>query len=434
MSSLIIIGYLANAFLLAYFLMKNGLKTWSVNLFASIFMFVFYCLIPLLSITLYDASTTDIAGYTLSKQKGLLSLECLFAISIGFFTYGITYSIVSKKLSSTSCSQLENLNSHGLNVTLIIAYAIIVLSTISCILYIKGFGSFQEAVSMAESIRSGSYAEENEEAGFLFFKRFIQLAYIPLLIYPLTRPKRLFYKILYIGIPCVNLLILYVYLDNSRQGLITLLLIPIFAYLIEKKKIGAGWLSILLVVILLISPILDSFFSTRELVNAEQRGFLRTIFGELGFPFFSLQISGNYEAPLNWFSDFYTGIFGTFLPSSWSPNIEGSKYYNSITLGMPPNTVPPGLLAEGYYACRIFGVIIITALTGWIFAKLDNFFSKHPYGTKYIYAFAILSSLSWIRTGTPSLYLYHPLNVSALLFVWFLYKRHVDIRPRPSAI
>ena len=161
---------------------------------------------------------------------------------------------------------------------------------------------------------------------------------------------------------------------------------------------------------------------------------MRTIFGELGFPFFSLQISGNYEAPLNWFSDFYTGIFGTFLPSSWSPNIEGSKYYNSITLGMPPNTVPPGLLAEGYYACRIFGVIIITALTGWIFAKLDNFFSKHPYGTKYIYAFAILSSLSWIRTGTPSLYLYHPLNVSALLFVWFLYKRHVDIRPRPSAI
>lgn len=430
MNILTAIGYIGVALLLTRSVLRNGVKNWSLNLFASLFMLIFYCLIPFLSTVLYDSSITEIGGYSLPKQSVSLSLECFFVIFIGILTYTVVYTCTAKRSKELTCYNLEDLRFNELNITLIAAYAIIILSTVSCILYIQGFGSFQEAVSMAESIRSGSYAEENKEAGFLFFKRFIQLAYIPLLIYPLTRPKKLFYKILYIGIPCINLLILYVYLDNSRQGLLTLLLIPIFAHLIDKKKIGAGWLFIFFIGTLLISPILDSFFSTREFTNTHQTSLLNTIFGELGFPFFSIQAASNYDAPINWFSELYTGIFGSFLPSTWGPQIDGTGYYNSIALGMAENTIPPGLLAEGYYALRILGVILITAFTGWLFAKLDVYFTKHPHNTNYIYAFAILGCLTWIRTGTPHLYLYHPLNVSVLLFTGLLYKRHAVIRPR----
>lgn len=429
MSILIIIGYLGIALHLAVFAIKKGIKTWSVNLFASIFILIFYCLVPLLCLVLYDSTTTEIGGYRLPEQSGLLSLECLFTIFIGVLTYTTIYSATTSKRNKKVCYKLINLKSNGLNVTLIAAYFIISLSTISCIVYIRGFGSFEEAVKMADIVRSGAYSMENKDASFLFFKRFIQLSLIPLLFYPLTHPKKLFSRILYIAIPCINLFIFYFYLDNSRQGLVMLFLIPIFAHLIKVKKLKIGLLFILLIVTLLISPLLDAFFTTREFVNAHQKNLLDTVLGELGFPFFSIQASYNYDAPLNWFSDFYTGIFGSFLPTSLGPKIEGSDYYNSIALGMVENTVPPGLLAQGLYAFRIFGVIFIAAFTGWLFAKLDNFFGNHPYGTKYIYAFAILDSLTWIRTGTPRLYLYHPLNVSVLLFVWLLYKRLIVIKP-----
>lgn len=434
MNILTAIGYIGIALLLTSSVLRNGVKTWSLNLFASLFMLIFYCLIPFLCTVLYDSSITEIGGYTLPKQSERLSLECFFVILIGVLTYTVAYTSTAKRGKELLYYKLEDLRFNGLNITLIAAYAIIILSTVSCILYIQGFGSLEEAVKMADVVRSGAYSMENEGASFLFFKRFIQLSLIPLLMYPLTHPKRVFSRILYVVIPCVNLFVFYFYLDNSRQALVMMLLIPVFAHLIDIKKLKLGWLFVLLVAILLIAPLLDTFFSTREFINAHQKSLLDTIFGELGFPFFSIQAASNYDAPMNWFSELYTGIFGSFLPTAWGPKIDGTDYYNSIALGMVENTVPPGLLAEGYYACRILGVILISAFTGWLFAKLDVYFTKHPYSTNYIYAFAILSCLTWIRTGTPRLYLYHPLNVSVLLFTWLLYKRHVAIRPRTSAI
>ena len=156
MNILTAIGYIGVALLLTRSVLRNGVKNWSLNLFASLFMLIFYCLIPFLSTVLYDSSITEIGGYSLPKQSVSLSLECFFVIFIGILTYTVVYTCTAKRSKELTCYNLEDLRFNELNITLIAAYAIIILSTVSCILYIQGFGSFQEAVSMAESIRSGS--------------------------------------------------------------------------------------------------------------------------------------------------------------------------------------------------------------------------------------------------------------------------------------
>lgn len=422
MSFLVSLGYVFTAIILVLSILRNGVKTWSLNLFASIFILAFYCVIPLLCIVLYDSNTTLIAGYSIPKQNGILSAECLFVIFIGVLTYTLSYSFTSKRADVFRHYQLVGLRLMGANLTLAVAWLLIIFSSLSLVIYIEGFGSFEEAVKMADAVRAGIYSNENQGAGFLFFKRFISLSLIPLLVYPLTKPRNDWAKIPYVAIPCINLLVYYFYLENSRQGIIELILIPVFGFLVAKKKLKLDWLFFLFIAVLIISPLLDTFFTAREFVNAQNRGFLDTALGEMGFPFFSLQASCNYDAPLNWFSDFIDGIFGNFLPSSWGPDIQNSSYYNSVALGMTAGTVPPGLFAAGYYALRIFGVIVIAVLTGWLFAKLDAFFTSHPYHTKYVYAFAILGTLTWVRTGTPGLYLYHTQNVTLLLFIWLLYR------------
>ena len=173
-------------------------------------------------------------------------------------------------------------------------------------------------------------------------------------------------------------------------------------------------------------PLLSNFFATSEFSLPVSISLSNVFINEFGFPYLSLIYSIHEEYNFFFFSDFFSNIFGNFLPSSWSPDIIRTNDLNTYFMtGIKGKFVPPGFLAQGYYSLSVLGVSLISFFSGRFFALLDSYFHSLIQWNKrtvYFYANFILSSMAWIRTGLPSNYFY------SFTFIWFVFFLFVSFK------
>lgn len=405
----------------------NHLKKygWSVFSYSTIFIFLFYILAPIVILLFVNNNNKDLYAYNLPILYSNISLLLVFlVIFIGIISFFKGYE--SNKNSSFYITERKL---YKTNITVFMIWFILALSVIGFLLYIKGFGSFANAVNNANLVRSGYYKElEDGDTSHTFFFRFIFLSMIPFL-YSFYKGYR--YSLSNKAMMMVSstiLLTTYFFLSPGRQSIIDFVLIFVLVDLINKRKVINLKIVTVGVLAFLILPTLETFFRSSEFSLIKAKTSFTTLFvNEFGFPYLSLIYSIHEDFNFYLFSDFFSNIFGKILPTSWNPGIESSNYLNTYFMyGYRDRSVPPGLLAQGYYSLSIIGVFLISFFTGRFFSFLDNFFrSLIEYNKRavFFYVYFILGSMVWIRTGLPGNYFYSFTFIMFIIFISVSFKK-----------
>jgi len=410
-----------NIIILLKELRKRG---WSLFTYSLIYLIVFFNILPVFSFLFINDSDKFpyiIPNFYQNLEIVFLLLTCII---LGFLAFYCGYYYTKEK-----CLQKESIlilkKTGGIYRKDLLIFLISVFSTFGLIMYVKGFGSLDNAIANANFVRSGYYktSDEFDDTSHTFFFRFIFISLIPLLYFYTLKHKTYFHKIIF-ALSVVNLVILYFFLSASRQSIVDIFLIFILSSLVSNKKIINWQLVFIGISALILLPFLEVFLNTNQLnftqVNSDLK---KTIVVEFGFPFYSLYYSIVNHYDYFYFSDFISGIFGKILPTSLSPGIQKTNYLNTflMTNDLGRGYVPPGLFAQGYYSLGIIGVILISGFTGWFFKKIDLYFRKllqiEPKYTIF-YTYFIVNSMVWMRTGLPENYFY---GFTFILFWIFLF-------------
>lgn len=429
---LLIILYLVLTSVNIYSLKKSFVDhNWSIYNYAYCYLILFYNIAPLLIYIFKFLEINYDTVYLEPKFAFYLEIDLFIflLISIFFVIYNFSFNeFVKRRKFKLSYSKFFNEKS--------IAFLFLIISAFSIFFYIKGFGSFSNAISNADLIRSGNFIENNtnQDTGHTIFQRFINLAIIPFLYFFYNKTSKVKLIIPFV-ISFIILFISYVFLSGSRQSIIDIFLLFIIADLIKKNKFINFKLVFLFFLAIYILPLLDSVFKSLSYsdtleVKTKEIDLFSVLINEFGFPFYSLYYAVIENYNFNYFSDFYLDLFGSFFPSSWGPNLKTSNYLNSFyTQGLlDKGYVPPGLLAQGYYSLGILGVLLISFFTSYVFKILDSFFKNiliNNIGFVFFYSFFIVKSLAWVRTGLPGNYFYNTVLFFSFIFiVFFLNKKN----------
>lgn len=419
--------------LLYYILIILRKTTWSIFTYTLLWLLVYYILLPVIN------NVGILLNLDMTTNNGFMDSSIVYLVIILVFilSYIVGYN-VTPKISITPVYRSIIMGNNKINLLRILAYFLSVFSFISLFIYINGFGGLINAVFYANSVRTGYFRVSYlGTIDFLFFKRFIFLALIPILVYlSEANYRKILDKIVLFLFPAFTLIVLYLLLNRGRQKVIDFILIIVFASLLKKKIIFNRWLLIGVFSSILLLSALNVFFYIRSFEDIPtlltgKQGVLKLsdYYSEFAHPLLSLNkaVTKNYD--YYYFTDYLYGIYGSFFP--FSNRIIGKEivYLNThFTMNRYESTVPPGIIASGYYNLGVFGVIITAILLGFLIKKLDSFFIsfiKAKRGYIFFYAYTIIFSFTIIRTGIPRFYLYDIVFVSflLLLFLSFQFKK-----------
>lgn len=424
-SMLFLLLGVVNIFILLKELRERG---WSLFTYSLIYLVVFFNVLPVISL-LFIESDDNFAYKIPDFYHNLEVVFLLFTcIILGFSAFYCGYYFTKNKTLQKESFLILKTNGRIHRKDLIIII-ISFFSVIGLIMYIRGFGSIENAIANANFVRSGYYSSSDDfgDTSHTFFFRFIFISIIPLIYYFTLRQKILFHKIIFI-LSIVILIILYFFLSPGRQSIIDIILIFILNTLVSKRKI-LNWQLIVTGILAVISlPFLEILLNTNQLnLNQVDFDLKKTLVNEFGFPFYSLYYSIDRDYDFFFFSDFITGMYGKIFPSSFNPGIEKTNYLNTffMTNQQGRGYVPPGLFAQGYYSFGIIGVVLISGFTGWFFKKIDLYFRKllqiEPKYTIF-YTYFIVNSMVWIRTGLPENYFYNFTFMVFWIFIFLSFK------------
>lgn len=429
---LLIILYLTLTIVNVYSIKKSFVvQNWSIYNYVYCYLILFYNIAPLLIYIFKFLEINYDSVYLEPKFAFYLEIDLFIflMISMCFFIYNLSFNkyIKNRKFKLTHLKLFKEK-------TIVLFFLII--SAFSIFFYIKGFGSFSNAISNTDLIRSGNFIENNtnQDTGHTIFQRFINLAVVPFLYFFYTKTNKLKFIVPFI-ISLIILFISYVFLSGSRQSIIDIFLLFLIADLIKKNRFLNFKLIFLFFLAIYILPLLDSIFNSLSYSNTfevktKEIDIFSVLINEFGFPFYSLYYAVIEDYKFNYFSDFYIDLFGSFFPSSWGPSIKSSNYLNSFyTQGLlEKGYVPPGLLAQGYYSLGILGILLISFFTSYLFKILDLYFKNillNNVGFVFFYSFFIVKSLAWVRTGLPGNYFYNTVLFFSFIFiVFFLNKKN----------
>ena len=402
---------------------------WSCNSYFLIFFILFYVISPIVYI-LYELLDIKYFSYfNLVNDNIYIFFVTFIIILFSYLTYLIGYNLTRNK-TYVFISEKYFL---GKKIIDLFYYFLFVISSVSLVMYIYGFGGFEEAVKSAALVRSFNYIQTADgDTSHTFYFRFIFLAIIPFLIFLYKKRHNQILKFDYLVLVGIIfcLIILYIYLSPGRQRIIDFILIFVLSSLLIKNKFFEKKLGIIVLLVLFFIPfyeyITQSIFE-RE-VNIENISIIDTLINEFNFPFFSLIASLNFYGEFSYFNEFITHLYGTFLPSSLNPftDIDSINYKNTYYLsGIYDKFIPPGIVAYGFYSFGFFGVFIVSFFTGVFLKVIDNFFKiniRVNRGFAFFYSLIILLTLNWIRTGLPKNFFYYTVFVSIFLVLLFSFR------------
>ena len=414
-------------------LMKTG---WSTFSYSSVYIIIFYLLAPIISLGYFVFfKGRETFAYNIPDLSDFVVIFfCFTIIVIGIVFFWLGYS----RTKGWNIIAVTDRTISGIRVSTLFAFILLLMSVLGMFFYVSGVGSFAKAVEIANLIRAGVYVEEERgDTSYTFYYRFMFLAIIPFwYCFYDSRQLKSKARLILFPISLIILILTYIYLSSGRQSIINIFLLLLLSSLIKKNKILDIKFIVFVVVAFLALPILTAFFLSKNVVtDVGTASFINVFVKEFGFPYYSLIYSVQETHSFYYFSDFIDGLFGTFLPSSFNPGLEGVNYLNTYyMMGVWTKWVPPGIFAMGYYSLGVVGVILTSFLTGRLFKIIDVFFrSLITLRSSFIffYVFFILNTLGWIRTGLPHNYFYHMVNVC---FVIFIFSSFIFTKKRNSSL
>ncbi len=308
----------------------------------------------------------------------------------------------------------------------LIAVFLTLLSLLSIFLYSNSFGGIARAIEVADNIRSGYGDEFWISKTWVFTKRFIPFSLIGIIIF-LTLEKRdsfIIWFLIFLGVVTTALAVFGLF--RSKQGILSLILIYIFYLSLKNRKNYLFHLMIFFLVAVVLIPLIDSIYSSGEFKLPEISSFGQQLLDMLSFFNFnavSLEFALEKQYEFRYFMDFFLGLSGTYLPASWlerygidaeTVTINTFYFYGTMT-----RTVPPGVVAAGFYNFGVLGVAMTAFGTGVLLKKIDLYFKNliilNP-RLMLIYAFMITKAFTWTRTGLPK-YAFYSTTITVILIV-----------------
>ena len=176
-------------------------------------------------------------------------------------------------------------------------------------------------------------------------------------------------------------------------------------------------------------PLLESFYASGEFKFPDISSFAQQLLDMLSFFNFtavSLEFALEKQYDFRYFMDFFLGLSGKYLPASWlegfgidaeTVTINTFYFYGTMT-----RTVPPGVIAGGFYNLGVLGVAMVAFGTGALFKKLDIYFkdiiASNP-RFMLLYSFVIVKAFTWTRTGLPK-YAFYSTTMTVILIVMII--------------
>jgi oligosaccharide repeat unit polymerase len=310
----------------------------------------------------------------------------------------------------------------------LIAVFLTLLSVASIYLYSNSFGGIVRAIEVADNIRSGYGDEFWISKTWVFTKRFIPFALLGVILF-LTLEKRdyMAWFLIFLGV-MVTLLTVFG-LFRSKQAILSLILVYIFYLSLKNQKNYLFHLMIFFVMAVFLIPLLESFYASGEFKLPDISSFAQQLLDMLSFFNFtavSLEFALEKQYDFRYFMDFFLGLSGKYLPASWlegfgidaeTVTINTFYFYGTMT-----RTVPPGVIAGGFYNFGVLGVAMVAFGTGALFKKLDIYFkdiiASNP-RFMLLYAFVIVKAFTWTRTGLPK-YAFYSTTMTVILIVMII--------------
>ena len=308
----------------------------------------------------------------------------------------------------------------------LIAVFLTLLSVLSIFLYSNSFGGIARAIEVADNIRSGYGDEFWISKTWVFTKRFIPFSLIGVIILLTLEKRNSFVIWILILLGVLSTLLAVFGLFRSKQAILSLILIYIFYLSLKKRKNYLFHLMIFFLVAVILIPLIESIYASGEFKLPEISSFAQQVLDMLSFFNFtavSLEFALEKQYEFRYFMDFFLGLSGTYLPASWlegfgidaeTVTINTFYFYGTMT-----RTVPPGVVAAGFYNFGIVGVALTAFGTGMLLKKLDFYFKNiiilNPRLT-LLYAFVITKAFTWTRTGLPK-YAFYSTTMTVVLIV-----------------
>ena len=432
--SLFVVYFITFILMLGYIIrsVKDG---WDIVSVFFIFFTVQYLFIPLLFILNKTVFFLHFPiGDLIVKYHGLekfysFSAFMLTIVFIAFMFAGMWLIRESKTKAYVLEDRMIYLFGKDRSILYLIALFLVLLSFLSLFLYSNSFGGIVRAIEVADNIRSGYGDEFWISKTWVFTKRFIPFSLLGVILF-LTLEESKGFNFWLMTLIGIGVTILAVFgLFRSKQAILSLILVWIYYLSLKNKKNYLFQLMIFFLMAVFLIPLLESIYSSGALKLPEISSFAQQIlemFSFFNFNAVSLEfaIEKNYE--LRYFMDYFLGLSGTYLPASWLERfgIDGETvtintfyFYGTMT-----RTVPPGVIAGGYYNFGVLGVALVAFGTGALFKKLDIYFkniiSLNP-RFMVLYAFVIVKAFTWTRTGLPK-YAFYSTTMTVVLIVMLI--------------
>lgn len=394
-------------------------KTWSISIWVQIWLAIYYVIIPVFMIVLTHLNGNYPGRWPniIFKDSDFVNFNTFLATTLFFVAF---YLSLSFKFSRYNVFPLVlKIGSIKLMTSKTMVILFLFFGLFSLVYYVNGLDGFSNAFRIAPYIASPYYEEEYSKlysGTFTMFKRFIPFVVYSALFFPFFKSR--WSKFFFVFIPIIAY-IFFTFLERQRQMTIVLFVVPIIGYMIEKRLFVNKKFIISVGVILLIFPVI-TFFNKAFVYDSKSFEVVTGWFNaeryikEFNFPQISLWISQNANYDKFWFTDFYSGIYGNYLPTSMKEfqtvNDLNSFYFE----GKESRSFPPGIIGNSFYHLGYLGVILWGFIVGFIVNVFDLFWDsilQYDRRFAYAYAFTFMSFFAFIRTGVLGYSLYRPFFV-----------------------
>ncbi|HIP41096.1 MAG TPA: oligosaccharide repeat unit polymerase [Campylobacterales bacterium] len=437
METLLFTLYFIFLILMIRYIIGSVKSGWSILSVFLIFFSIQYLVIPLLFILnstvfflKFGVSDLYLNSHGLQKFYSLESLLVVF-IFIAFLFAG-TWFIKEKSTQSYYFKERTvYIFRKEVSLLFLIGLFLATLSFASLFLYSSAFGGMERAIEVSARVRSGYGSEVWLSQKYIFTKRFIPFSILGIIIFFLLEQRKglsiwlIFY--MSFGVAMFSRFVLF----KGKQSMLVLILLYLFYLSLKNKKSYLFHFAIFFLFAIFLLPALDIYLDSKKFVIPEASSFIQQIldmFLFMNFDQVSLEFALQKTYDFFYFENFISGIRGSFIPESWLTNINGNvmllnTYY---FYGREATTVPPGVMAFGYYNLGAIGVAIVAFGTGVLIKKLDYFFMNllifNP-RLMIVYAFVMTQAFTWARTGMPKYTFYKTTMIVLLITMLIGYQK-----------
>ncbi len=441
MQTLLFSLYLVLFVVLFRYIVMAVKQGWNIRAVFLIFFMIQYLLVPLLfilndTVFFLDFFPPDlmVTSYQLEHFYSFESFALVLIFLAAFFLG--TWSVNAHLKSSYQLEErYVRMLSGRVNFLFLMGLFLTLLSLVSLFLYASSFGGIERAVEVAARVRSGYGEEVWLNSRYIFMKRLIPFSMLGLVIFFLLKRREGIMVWVLFGVALGVTLFSKFVLFKGKQGILALILLYLFYLSLKNKKSYFMHFGLFFVAMIFLLPALDIYLDTEKFALPEMSNLLQqflSMFTFLNFDQVALEFALKEHYDYYYFQDFIWGLGGSYLPQSWLSSFSTVIYLNTYFFyGYEHLTVPPGVVAFGFYNLGVLGVVLMGFFSGFLLRSIDRFFERLIYYNPRMiiaYAFVMTQAFTWVRTGIPKYAFYSTsMTVLFLVILWGYDRKKVEV-------